>query len=83
MIDAGIPGYVVKSDSGRGLSIALENLATHKPSYSSRISDVIANPLREDTGADLKKPRTLVTSRENGGTPPSQHHAKTGTAYSE
>jgi DNA-binding NarL/FixJ family response regulator len=63
--NAGIRGYVVKSDSGRDLSMALENLATHKPFYSRRVSDIIANSPREDTGSDSKKPRTRVTSREN------------------
>jgi DNA-binding NarL/FixJ family response regulator len=63
VIDNGIRGYVVKSDSGRDLSEALENLAVHKPFYSGRVSDVIANPPRQD--ADSNKPSTRVTSRES------------------
>lgn len=61
VIDTGIRGYVVKSDSGRDLSKALENLAVHKPFYSGRVSDVIANPPRQDEN----KPSTRVTSRES------------------
>lgn len=63
VIDTGIRGYVVKSDSGRDLSKALENLSVHKPFYSGRVSDVIANPPRQD--ADSSKPNTRVTSRES------------------
>lgn len=62
VIDTGIRGYVVKSDSGRDLSKALENLAVHKSFYSSRVSDVIANPPRPDEASN--KPSTRVTSRE-------------------
>jgi DNA-binding NarL/FixJ family response regulator len=65
VIDAGIRGYVVKTDSGNDLSRALENLATHKPFYSTRVSDVIANPPRQNTVSDSEKPSTRVTSREN------------------
>ncbi len=65
VVDAGIRGYIVKSDSDRDLSVALEKLAKHKPFYSSRISDVIANPPREGGGSDPEKLRTRVTSREN------------------
>src|SRR5271170_126065 len=42
VIDAGIRGYLVKSDTGRDLSKALENLAVHKPFFSNAVSDVIA-----------------------------------------
>jgi len=65
VIDAGIRGYVVKNDSDRDLSTALEALAIHKPFYSSRVSDVIAHPPRRDANSDSKKPTTRVTSREN------------------
>src|SRR6202041_515909 len=48
VIDTGIRGYLVKSDSGRDLSKALENLSIHKSFYSSYVTDVIANPPRQD-----------------------------------
>jgi DNA-binding NarL/FixJ family response regulator len=64
IMDTGIRGYLIKSDTGRDLSKALENLATHKPFYSSRVSDVIANPPRRDLASETKKNRSRVTSRE-------------------
>jgi DNA-binding NarL/FixJ family response regulator len=65
VMDAGIKGYVVKSDSGRDLSAALEHLSVKKPFYSGCVSEVIANPPRTDAGSDAKKPATRVTSRES------------------
>jgi DNA-binding NarL/FixJ family response regulator len=64
IMETGIRGYLIKSDTGRDLSKAIENLATHKPFYSSRVSDVIANPPRRDGASEVKKNRTRVTSRE-------------------
>jgi DNA-binding NarL/FixJ family response regulator len=65
VIEAGIRGYVVKSDSGRDLSLALENLAIHKAFYSRCVSEVIANSSRRYANSDTAKPRMRVTSREN------------------
>jgi DNA-binding NarL/FixJ family response regulator len=64
IMETGIRGYLVKTDTGRDLSKAIENLATHKPFYSSRVSDVVANPPRRDPVSEAKKNRTRVTSRE-------------------
>jgi len=65
VMDAGIRGYVVKSDSDRDLSTALENLASHKPFYSNRVSDVAVNPQRRNGAGAAKKSASRVTSREN------------------
>jgi len=65
VVGAGIRGYILKSDSGRDLSMALERLAIHKPFYSSRVSEIVANPPRKGTVSDSKKSGTRVTSREN------------------
>jgi DNA-binding NarL/FixJ family response regulator len=65
VMDAGIRGYVVKSDSGRDLSLALERLALHKPFYSGCVSEVIANPPRAEAVSASGKPATRVTSRES------------------
>jgi len=64
IIATGIRGYLVKSDTGRDLSKAIENLATHRPFYSSRVSDVIANRPCRDGASEARKNRTRVTSRE-------------------
>jgi DNA-binding NarL/FixJ family response regulator len=65
VVDAGIRGYLVKSDSGRDLATALETLAAHKPFYSRCVSDVIVNPPRREIGSDSKRFASRVTSREN------------------
>jgi DNA-binding NarL/FixJ family response regulator len=65
VMDAGVRGYIVKSDTHRDLSAALERLAIHKPFYSSCVSEVIANRPRRDGASDSKKPASRVTSRES------------------
>jgi DNA-binding NarL/FixJ family response regulator len=64
VMNAGIRGYVVKSDSGRDLSQALENLSTHKTFYSERVSEAIAVPARADSPM-RNKTASRITSREN------------------
>ena len=66
VIGAGIRGYLVKSDSGRDLSTALENLATHRPFYTSSVPEVAldkSRPNPEVSGGEKARPR--LTSREN------------------
>ena len=41
VLDAGVRGFVVKSDSGRDLIIALETLANHKPFFTSKATEVM------------------------------------------
>jgi DNA-binding NarL/FixJ family response regulator len=65
VIDNGIRGYLVKADTGRDLSKALENLSIRRPFYSSYVTDVISNPPRPDAAAGKNKPSTRVTSRES------------------
>jgi DNA-binding NarL/FixJ family response regulator len=65
VMGAGIRGYIIKSDSHRDLSTAIEHLAVHKPFYSNRVSDAIANPPSRDGVSDSRKVANRVTSREN------------------
>lgn len=65
VMEAGIQGYVVKSDSDRDLARALERLAIHKPFYTSRVSDVIADNTRGPLAPRDERPKPRVTSREN------------------
>ena len=68
VMDAGIRGYVVKSDSDRDLSSALESLASHKPFYSNRVSEVIANPPRRERRRRLeeaRQPRHVARKRDH------------------
>ena len=41
IVDAGVRGYIVKSDSDRDLLIAVETLAKHKPFFTPRATEVI------------------------------------------
>jgi DNA-binding NarL/FixJ family response regulator len=41
ILDAGIRGYIVKSDSDRDLIIALESLSNHKPFFTSKATEVM------------------------------------------
>jgi DNA-binding NarL/FixJ family response regulator len=54
----------VKSDSGRDLSTALDNLATHRPFYTSSVSEIMADGSRPTTKAPLSA-KSRITSREN------------------
>jgi DNA-binding NarL/FixJ family response regulator len=65
VMEAGIRGYVVKSDSDRDLSVALEHLSTHKPFYSKRVSEVVVTPARGDSPSRSDRKTARVTSREN------------------
>src|ERR1700741_5328121 len=41
ILEAGVRGYIVKSDSDRDLVIAVETLANHKPFFTPRATEVI------------------------------------------
>jgi DNA-binding NarL/FixJ family response regulator len=64
VIEAGIRGYIVKSDSDRDLSIALDNLANHKPFFAPRVTEVILNSSSGGVSPRTEGPRSRVTSRE-------------------
>lgn len=64
VMEAGIRGYLVKSDSSRDLSTALDSLATHRPFYTASVSEIMLDEGRGGTKSTLRgKPR--ITSREN------------------
>jgi DNA-binding NarL/FixJ family response regulator len=64
VIEAGIRSYIVKSDSDRDLSIALDNLANHKPFFAPRVTEVILNSSSGSISPRTEGPRSRVTSRE-------------------
>jgi DNA-binding NarL/FixJ family response regulator len=66
ILEAGIRGYIVKSDSDRDLAIAVETLANHRPFFTSRATEVMLTTFNEGkTKADLREPkRDRLTSRE-------------------
>jgi len=43
IVDAGVRGYIMKSDSDRDLINAVESLAKHKPFFTSHATEVILN----------------------------------------
>jgi DNA-binding NarL/FixJ family response regulator len=66
ILEAGIRGYIVKSDSDRDLIIAVETLAKHKPFFTPRATEVILSDFNTG-GLRTELPESLpnrLTSRE-------------------
>jgi DNA-binding NarL/FixJ family response regulator len=67
ILEAGIRGYIVKSDSDRDLVIAVEALANHKPFFTPRATELILNHLHRRPGDSPDPPDTIgerLTTRE-------------------
>jgi len=66
ILEAGVRGYIVKSDSDRDLVIAVETLANHKPFFTPRATEVMLTNFNEGkTKADLPETmRDRLTTRE-------------------
>src|ERR1700683_1358512 len=47
ILEAGVRGYIVKSDSDRDLVIAVETLANHKPFLTPRATEVMLTSFKE------------------------------------
>lgn len=66
ILDAGVRGYIVKSDSDRDLVVAVEALANHKPFFTPRATELILNNFNR--GGSAAPPPEFVgdrlTSRE-------------------
>lgn len=66
ILEAGVRGYIVKSDSDRDLVIAVESLAKKKPFFTSRATEVMLTSF-SDGGPkqDVSEPlRDRLTTRE-------------------
>jgi DNA-binding NarL/FixJ family response regulator len=66
IVDAGVRGYIVKSDSDRDLIIAVETLAKHKPFFTPHATEVILGSFNA-SGPVKEVPeliRERLTSRE-------------------
>jgi DNA-binding NarL/FixJ family response regulator len=66
IVEAGVRGYIVKSDSDRDLVIAVETLANHKPFFTPRATEVMLTNFHEGR-THTEVPETLrdrLTSRE-------------------
>jgi DNA-binding NarL/FixJ family response regulator len=66
ILDAGVRGYIVKSDSDRDLVIAVEALANHKPFFTPRATELILSNFNSKGGSS-EVPEVIgerLTSRE-------------------
>ena len=66
ILEAGVRGYIIKSDSDRDLIIAVETLAKHKPFFTPRATEVIlsnfnSGSMRTEVPESV---RDRLTSRE-------------------
>ena len=61
IVDAGVRGYIVKSDSDRDLIIAVETLAKHKPYFTPHATEVILGNF--NSGGPVKEVPELVSER--------------------
>ena len=66
ILDAGVRGYVVKSDSDRDLVLAVEALANHQPFFTSRVTEVMLDSWNtpSDTSAEVVKSRLSSRQQE-------------------
>jgi DNA-binding NarL/FixJ family response regulator len=66
ILEAGVRGYIVKSDSDRDLVIAVESLAKKKPFFTSRATEVMLTSFSEGgPKQDASEPlRDRLTTRE-------------------
>jgi len=67
ILEAGIRGYVVKSDSDRDLVLAVEALANHKPFFTPHATELMLTTLGTSPGAFAAGGETLkerLTTRE-------------------
>ena len=67
ILDAGVRGYVVKSDSDRDLVVAVEALSHHKPFFTPRATELILNSFNKKGGSTSDIPALVadrLTSRE-------------------
>jgi DNA-binding NarL/FixJ family response regulator len=66
ILDAGVRGYIVKSDSDRDLVIAVEALSNHKPFFTPRATELILSNFNS-RGGSMEVPDVIgerLTSRE-------------------
>ena len=67
ILEAGVRGYIVKSDSDRDLIIAIETLANHKPFLTPRATEVMLTNFKEGRMRSSETPTTVgnrLTTRE-------------------
>jgi DNA-binding NarL/FixJ family response regulator len=61
IVEAGVRGYIVESDSDRDLIMAVEALVDHKPFFTPQVTEVILG--RFNSGEPVKEVPDLVSER--------------------
>jgi DNA-binding NarL/FixJ family response regulator len=61
IVDMGVRGYIVKSDSDRDLTSAVEALANHKPFFTPRVAELILG--RFTSGGPVNKVPDVIRER--------------------
>ena len=65
IIDAGIRGYVLKSDANRDLVSAVESLGMHRPFFTAKVSEMMMDGLRGDKPRETRgDARGRLTGRQ-------------------
>ena len=65
IIDAGIRGYVLKSDANRDLVSAVESLGMHRPFFTAKVSEMMMDGLRGDKPREVRgDARGRLTGRQ-------------------
>jgi DNA-binding NarL/FixJ family response regulator len=67
ILEAGVRGYIIKSDSDRDLVIAIEALSNHKPFFTPRATELILSNYNQkgaSPDAPLERIGDRLTSRE-------------------
>src|ERR1700752_5429878 len=70
ILEAGVRGYIVKSDSDRDLLVALDALSKHKPFFTSRATEMMLTNFNQGGPAvqlgDPKRERLTSRGRKGG-----------------
>jgi DNA-binding NarL/FixJ family response regulator len=65
IVDAGIRGYVLKSDANRDLVSAVESLGMHRPFFTAKVSEMMMDGLRGDRPRETRSDaRGRLTGRQ-------------------
>jgi DNA-binding NarL/FixJ family response regulator len=65
IVDAGIRGYVLKSDANRDLVSAVESLGMHRPFFTAKVSEMMMDGLRGDKPRETRSDaRGRLTGRQ-------------------
>jgi len=64
VLEAGAKGYVLKSDAGESIMAALDELARHKPYFTSAVSQVLLSAFLSPDRPDVPDIGGLLTPRE-------------------